>query len=168
MKRENIDLLVSSLCAHFKMSRQDLFMAVKIKQLKVKDDIFKILSATPDAQGCEICKPAIGSILSSLYNEHVMKPEHHHNQDTNDRFLGNIQRNGTFSVVPRIPGGEVTPERLIAIGQVASDYGLYTKVTGGQRIDMFGAQKRDLPAIWTKLHEAGLESGESAPGLGDL
>jgi nitrite reductase (NAD(P)H) len=143
------------------MSRQDLFMSVKIKQLKVKDDIFRELSATPDAQGCEICKPAIGSILSSLYNEHVMKPQHHHNQDTNDRFLGNIQRNGTFSVVPRIPGGEVTPERLVAIGKVASEYKLYTKITGGQRIDMFGAQKQDLPAIWTKLHEAGLESGQS-------
>jgi nitrite reductase (NAD(P)H) len=143
------------------MSRQDLFMAVKIKQLKTKDEIFANISSTPDAQGCEICKPAIGSILSSLYNEHVMKPQHHHNQDTNDRFLGNIQRNGTFSVVPRIPGGEVTPERLVAIGQIASDYGLYTKITGGQRIDMFGAQKQDLPAIWTRLHKAGLESGES-------
>jgi nitrite reductase (NAD(P)H) len=113
------------------MSRQDLFMAVKIKQLKTKDEIFRDISATPDAQGCEVCKPAIGSIISSLYNEHVMKPQHHHNQDTNDRFLGN------------------------------SDYGLYTKITGGQRIDMFGAQKQDLPAIWTRLHEAGLESGTS-------
>ena len=136
-------------------------MAIKIKQLKTKDEVFANISSTPDAQGCEICKPAIGSILSSLYNEHVMKPQHHHNQDTNDRFLGNIQRNGTFSVVPRIPGGEVTPERLVAIGKVASDYGLYTKITGGQRIDMFGAQKQDLPAIWTRLHEAGLESGKS-------
>lgn len=149
-----------SLCPHFKMSRQDLFHAIKIKQLKKKDDIFREISTMPDSQGCEICKPAIGSILSSLYNEHVMTPRHHHNQDTNDRFLGNIQRNGTFSVVPRIPGGEVTPERLVAIGQVASEYGLYTKITGGQRIDMFGAQKQDLPAIWSKLHEAGLESGE--------
>jgi nitrite reductase (NAD(P)H) len=48
----------------------------------------------------------------------------------------------------------------VAIGKVASDYGLYTKITGGQRIDMFGAQKQDLPAIWTRLHEAGLESGK--------
>jgi len=140
-------------------------MAVKIKQLKTKDEIFANISSTPDAQGCEVCKPAIGSILSSLYNEHVMKPQHHHNQDTNDRFLGNIQRNGTFSVVPRIPGGEVTPERLVAIGQIASDYGLYTKITGGQRIDMFGAQKQDLPAIWTRLHKAGLESGECSCDL---
>lgn len=160
-RRPRLLLTISrSLCAHFKMSRQDLFHAVKIKKLKTKDDIFREISVLPDSQGCEVCKPAIGSILSSLYNEHVMTPHHHHNQDTNDRFLGNIQRNGTFSVVPRIPGGEVTPERLVAIGKVASEYGLYTKITGGQRIDMFGAQKQDLPDIWSKLHEAGLESGK--------
>jgi hypothetical protein len=57
-----------------------------------------------------------------------MKPEHHQNQDTNDRFMANIQRNGTFSVVPRIAAGEITPEGLIAIGQVAKKYNLYTKV----------------------------------------
>ena len=57
-----------------------------------------------------------------------MKPEHHQNQDTNDRFMANIQRNGTFSVVPRIAAGEITPDGLIAIGQVAKKYKLYTKV----------------------------------------
>ena len=57
-----------------------------------------------------------------------MDPVHHQNQDTNDKFLANIQRNGTFSVVPRIAAGEVTPDGLIAIGRVAKKYGLYTKV----------------------------------------
>lgn len=112
-----------------------------------------------DSLGCEICKPAIGSILSSLNNEHIMKPIHHQNQETNDRFLANIQRNGTFSVVPKVPGGEITPDKLIVLGQVAKKYGLYTKITGAQRIDMFGAQKKDLPDIWEELVNAGFESG---------
>ena len=91
------------------------------------------------ALGCEICKPAVANILASLYNEHVMKVEHHHLQDTNDRFMANIQRNGTFSVVPRMPAGEVTPDGLIAVGRVAKKYGLYTKITGGQRVDMWAS-----------------------------
>ncbi|WVQ96928.1 nitrite reductase [NAD(P)H], large subunit [Kwoniella sp. CBS 9459] len=152
--------LSNNLCIHFKLSRQDLFQVVKIKKLRDFATIMTTLGI-PGSIGCEVCKPAVASILSSLYNEHVMKPEHHHNQDTNDRFLANIQRNGTFSVVPRIPGGEISPEKLVAIGKIASEYGLYTKITGGQRIDMFGAAKQDLPLIWEKLHEAGLESGHA-------
>ncbi|OCF30509.1 nitrite reductase [NAD(P)H], large subunit [Kwoniella heveanensis BCC8398] len=152
--------LSNNLCIHFKMSRQDLFQVVKIKKLRDFATIMSTLGV-PGSVGCEVCKPAVASVLSSLYNEHVMKPEHHHNQDTNDRFLANIQRNGTFSVVPRIPGGEISPEKLVAIGKIASEYGLYTKITGGQRIDMFGAAKQDLPSIWEKLHEAGLESGHA-------
>ncbi|WVF71032.1 nitrite reductase [NAD(P)H], large subunit [Kwoniella sp. CBS 6097] len=152
--------LSNNLCVHFKMSRQDLFQIVKIKKLRDFATVMTSLGV-PGSVGCEVCKPAVASILSSLYNEHVMRPEHHHNQDTNDRFLANIQRNGTFSVVPRIPGGEISPEKLVAIGKIASEYGLYTKITGGQRIDMFGAAKQDLPLIWEKLHDAGLESGHA-------
>merc|ERR1711939_1231551 len=101
--------------------------------------------------GCEVCKPAIGSIIASLYNKHIVDSDRRGLQDTNDRFLANIQRNGTFSVVPRMAGGEVTPDGLIAVGQIAKKYGLYTKITGGQRVDMFGAQKADLPDIWEEL-----------------
>ncbi|GAA6042045.1 hypothetical protein JCM8097_004077 [Rhodosporidiobolus ruineniae] len=151
----------NNLCVHFKMSRADLFNVVKVKRLRDDQSIMRAVGSDPNALGCEICKPAMASILSSLYNEHVMKPRHHHLQETNDRFLANIQRNGSFSVVPRIAGGEVTPEGLIAIGQVAKKYGLYTKITGGQRIDMFGAQKADLPDIWEELITAGFESGHA-------
>jgi nitrite reductase (NAD(P)H) len=143
------------------MSRQDLLHVIKIKQLRDFRTVMDTVGIAPGSQGCEICKPAVASILSSVYNEHVMKPAHHGSQDTNDRFLANIQRDGTFSVVPRIPGGEIAPEKLIAIGQVAKDYKLYTKITGGQRVDMFGARKDDLPFIWERLHEAGLESGHA-------
>lgn len=153
--------LNNDLCPHFTMSRADLFAVVRVKKLRDFTEIMATVGVNKDSLGCEICKPAIGSILSSLYNEHVMLPAHHQNQDTNDRFLGNIQRNGTFSVIPRIAAGEVTPDGLIAIGQVAKKYGLYTKITGGQRIDMFGARKDDLPDIWEELNNAGFESGHA-------
>ncbi|KAJ6499701.1 nitrite reductase [Mycena vitilis] len=151
----------NNLCPHFSMSRADLFAVVRVKKLRDFTEIMRTSGVDPNSLGCEICKPAIGSILSSLYNEHIMSPAHHQNQDTNDRFLGNIQRDGTFSVIPRIAAGEVTPEGLIAIGQVAKRYGLYTKITGAQRIDMFGARKDDLPDIWEQLNDAGFESGHA-------
>ncbi|KAG5728415.1 Nitrite reductase [NAD(P)H] [Termitomyces sp. T112] len=153
--------LNTNLCPHFAMSRQDLFNVVKVKNLCSFTEIMKAIGVNRSSIGCEICKPAVASILSSLYNEHVMKPTHHQNQDTNDRLMANMQRNGTFSVVPRIPAGEISPDGLIVIGKVAKKYGLYTKITGGQRIDMFGARKDDLPAIWEELNEAGFESGHA-------
>jgi nitrite reductase (NAD(P)H) len=115
----------------------------------------------PSSLGCEICKPAVGSILASLFNQHILDANLHSIQDTNDRFLANIQRNGSYSVIPRVPGGEITPDKLIAIGQVAKQYNLYCKITGGQRIDMFGARKDDLLNIWSQLVGAGLESGHA-------
>ncbi|KAF8327136.1 nitrite reductase [Cantharellus anzutake] len=151
----------NNVCQHFNMSRAELFNVIKIKQLKDFPTVMSTLGMNKNAIGCELCKPAVGSILSSLYNEHIIKPIHNQNQDTNDKYLANIQRNGTFSVVPRISGGEITPDGLIVIGQVAKKYGLYTKITGGQRIDMFGAQKQDLPSIWSELVEAGFQSGHA-------
>ena len=112
-------------------------------------------------RGCDICKPAVASILASLGNGHILDGEQAALQDTNDHFLANIQRNGTYSVVPRIPGGEITPEKLIVLGEVARDFGLYTKITGGQRIDLFGARVEQLPAIWRRLVDAGFESGHA-------
>ncbi|KAG6901833.1 hypothetical protein C0995_007404 [Termitomyces sp. Mi166 len=135
-----------NLCPHFAMSRQDLFNVIKVKNLRSFTEIMKSIGVNGSSIG---------------YNEHVMKPTHHQNQDTNDRFMANMQRNGTFSVVPRIPAGEISPDGLIAIGKVAKRYGLYTKITGGQRIDMFGARKDDLPAIWEELNKAGFESGHA-------
>ena len=112
-------------------------------------------------RGCDVCKPAVASILASQLGHHVLEGANATVQDTNDAYLANIQRNGTYSVVPRIPGGEVTPEGLIVIGEVARDFGLYTKITGGQRIDLFGARMEQLPAIWRRLVDAGFESGHA-------
>src|SRR5256885_9194002 len=112
-------------------------------------------------RGWDICKPVVASILATLGNGHVLGGEQATLQDTNDHFLANMQRDGTYSVVPRIPGGEITPDKLIVIGEVARDFGLYTKITGGQRIDLFGARVEQLPRIWRRLVDAGFESGHA-------
>lgn len=146
------------LCEHFRLSRQELFDVVAVHGYKRFDDI---VEAHGTGRGCDICKPAIASILASQFNGHVLDRENRQLQDTNDAYLANIQRNGTYSVVPRIPGGEITPDKLIVIGEVARDFNLYTKITGGQRIDLFGARMEELPAIWRRLVEAGFESGHA-------
>ena len=150
-----------TVCPHFAYSRQDLFSIIAVKKLATLAEVMSGYGKDPNSLGCEVCKPALGSIFASLHNHHVMSTPHHHLQDTNDKYLGNIQRNGTFSVVPRVAGGEITPEKLIVIGNVAKQYGLYCKITGGQRIDMFGAKKQDLVDIWTQLVAAGMESGHA-------
>ncbi|MCS7068202.1 MAG: nitrite reductase large subunit NirB [Meiothermus sp.] len=146
------------LCEHFPYSRRELFDIVRVRGYKTFDALLRDYGR---GYGCEVCKPAVASILASLYNEYVLEDAHAPLQDTNDRFLANMQRDGTYSVVPRIPGGEITPEKLIAIGQVAKKYGLYTKITGGQRIDLFGARLEQLPHIWADLIAAGFESGHA-------
>ena len=146
------------LCEHFNYSRQELYDLVKIHELKTYDDVLNQLGK---GDGCELCKPPVSSILASLWGEMILKKGNDTAQDSNDRFLANIQKGGTYSVVPRIPGGEITPDKLIVIGQVAKQYNLYTKITGGQRIDMFGAHLNDLPDIWGQLIAAGFESGHA-------
>ncbi|KAL8719556.1 MAG: hypothetical protein Q9225_003455 [Loekoesia sp. 1 TL-2023] len=153
--------VLNHLCPHFAYSRADLFNIIYVKKLKSFPEVMKECGKEPNSLGCEVCKPALGSILASLYNQHIMDKPLHGLQDTNDQFLANIQRNGTFSVIPRVAGGEITPEKLIIIGTVAKKYGLYCKITGGQRIDMFGAKKQDLIAIWTELVNGGMESGHA-------
>ena len=146
------------LCEHFAYSRQELFDLVKINKLKTYDEVLNMFGK---GDGCELCKPPVASILASLWNEIILKKGNDTAQDSNDRFLANIQKGGTYSVVPRIPGGEITPDKLIVIGQVAKKYNLYTKITGGQRIDLFGAHLSDLPSIWEELIDAGFESGHA-------
>lgn len=146
------------LCEHFRLTRQELFDVVAVHGYRRFDDI---VAAHGTGRGCDVCKPAIASILASQTSTHILEPATAELQDTNDAYLANLQRNGTYSVVPRIPGGEITPDKLIVIGEVARDYGLYTKITGGQRIDLFGARMEQLPAIWRRLVEAGFESGHA-------
>ena len=153
--------LNNHLCPHFKYSRADLFNIITIKQLDSFDRIMNECG-DPGSLGCEICKPAIASILASVFNKQIIDQQRKGLQDTNDKFLANIQRNGTFSVVPRVPGGEITPKKLAVLARVAEKYNLYCKITGGQRIDLFGARKQDLLSIWRELvHEGGFESGHA-------
>jgi nitrite reductase (NADH) large subunit len=150
--------VTNQLCEHFAHSRTELFALVKIKQIRTFEEVLRLHGR---GQGCEICKPALASILASLWNEDVLDAQHQTLQDTNDRFLANMQRGGLYSIVPRVPGGEITPEKLIVLGEIARDYGLYTKITGGQRIDLFGAAVQHLPDIWERLVDAGFESGHA-------
>ncbi|MEO0469305.1 MAG: nitrite reductase large subunit NirB [Bacteroidota bacterium] len=144
------------ICEHFPYNRQELYDIIKIQGIQSYDEA---LDSHGCGDGCEVCKPVLASIFAGIYNETAVRQDTI--QDTNDRYLANIQRNGTYSVVPRIPGGEITPEKLIVIGEVAKKYDLYTKITGGQRIDLFGARIDQLPLIWEELITAGFESGHA-------
>lgn len=147
-----------SLCEHFAHTRQELYHLVQVEQIKTFDEL---IAQHGQGHGCDICKPAVASILASHWNEGVHEAPHVKLQDTNDTFLANMQKDGTYSIVPRIAGGEITPDKLLVIGQVAKDYNLYTKITGGQRIDLFGAQLHQLPDIWQVLIDAGFETGHA-------
>ncbi len=148
----------TAMCEHFNFTRQEMFHIIKVETIKSFEDL---LHKHGTGRGCEVCKPTAGSILASLWNDYVLEEKHVGLQDTNDTFLANMQNNGTYSVVPRIAGGEITPDKLIVLGQVAKKYQLYTKITGGQRIDLFGARLQQLPAIWQELIEAGFETGHA-------
>ncbi|MEU1955118.1 nitrite reductase large subunit NirB [Nocardia rhamnosiphila] len=147
-----------ALCEHFDQSRAELFQIVQAAGIRTFSEL---IARHGRGTGCDICKPTVASILASTSSDHILEGEQAALQDTNDHFLANMQKNGTYSVVPRMPGGEVTPEQLIVIGEVAKEFGLYTKITGGQRIDLFGARVEQLPLIWKRLVDAGMESGHA-------
>lgn len=147
-----------ALCEHFGQSRAELFEIISATEIRTFSGLLERFGS---GKGCDICKPVVASILASTGSDHILDGEQASLQDSNDHFLANIQRNGSYSVVPRVPGGDIKPEHLIVIGQIAQDFGLYTKITGGQRIDMFGARVDQLPEIWRRLVDAGMESGHA-------
>ncbi|GFG63678.1 nitrite reductase large subunit [Mycobacterium kubicae] len=147
-----------ALCEHFSQSRAELFEIISATEIRTFSGL---LQRYGRGMGCDICKPVVASILASTGSEHILEGEQAALQDSNDHFLANIQRNGSYSVVPRVPGGDIKPEHLILIGEIAQDFGLYTKITGGQRIDLFGARVDQLPAIWQRLVDGGMESGHA-------
>mgnify|MGYP003296181397 CR=1 FL=1 len=152
-------VMSKALCEHFALSRAELFEVVRVRGIRTWS---QLLAEHGTGRGCDICKPAVASILAGQSKvRHILDGEQGALQDTNDHMLANLQKNGTYSVVPRIPGGEVTPDHLLVIAQVAKDFGLYTKITGGQRIDLFGARVEQLPLIWQRLVDAGMESGHA-------
>ncbi|BCQ34702.1 hypothetical protein ERHA53_20450 [Erwinia rhapontici] len=146
------------ICEHFPWSRQELYSLIRMGNIKSFEEL---LAKQGRGNGCEICKPLVGSMLASCWNDYLLTPALLPLQDTNDRYFANIQKDGTYSVVPRMPAGEVSAEGLIAIGEIAQKYNLYCKVTGGQRIDLFGARLEQLPVIWQALVDAGFETGHA-------
>lgn len=157
LKRQGV-AVNNHLCEHFPHSRQELYHLVRVGEIRT---FAQLLQQHGKGHGCDICKPTVANILASCWNDFVLDRNGAPLQDSNDYFLGNIQKDGTYSIVPRVPAGEITPDQLIVIGKVAKDYGLYTKITGGQRIDLFGAQVHELPLIWRELVDAGFESGHA-------
>ena len=147
-----------SICEHFPYTRQELYHLARVGEVK---SFGEMIEQHGSGRGCDICKPALASIMASLWNEHVLEPQHVGLQDTNDNYLANMQKDGTYSIVPRVAGGEITPDKLVVLGSVAQKYNLYTKITGGQRIDLFGARLDQLPAIWQELVAAGFETGHA-------
>ncbi len=148
----------NALCEHFTQSRRELFALVRFHRHRTWGEV---LDHHGTGRGCEVCRPTVASILASLSNGYVLDGDQASVQDTNDHHLANMQRNGTYSVIPRVPGGEITPDQLIALGQIAKDFELYIKITGGQRIDLLGARMHDLPGIWKRVIDAGMESGHA-------
>jgi nitrite reductase (NADH) large subunit len=157
LKKRGVEVK-NHLCEHFAYSRQELFHLVRVGKLMSFD---AVISKHGQGRGCDVCKPALASILASCWNEMILAPRHAPLQDTNDRFLANLQKDGTYSIVPRVPGGEIAPQKLIVLGEVAKKYGLYTKITGAQRIDLLGARVEQLPLVWKDLVDAGFESGHA-------
>ncbi len=156
---ENLGLEVNTdICEHFPHTRQELFHLIRVGEIQ---SFGEMLDKHGTGHGCDICRPTIASILASCWNDYILQDDHAVNQDTNDYFMGNMQKDGTYSIVPRMAGGEVTPDKLIALGQIAKDYDLYTKITGGQRVDLFGAKQEQLPEIWRKMIDAGFETGHA-------
>ncbi|MCX5396883.1 nitrite reductase large subunit NirB [Streptomyces sp. NBC_00102] len=158
----------AGLCGCFAHTRGELYEIVRTLGITTFAELLDShgREEARGGDGCEVCKPTVGSVIASLAptvgaSGYVLDGEQASLQDTNDHFLANLQKNGSYSIVPRIPGGEITPEKLIVIGEVARDFGLYTKITGGQRIDLFGARVDQLPLIWTRLVDAGFESGHA-------
>ncbi|MDL9979971.1 nitrite reductase large subunit NirB [Microbacterium sp. ASV49] len=151
-------VMSSALCEHFDLSRRQLFDAVRVSGLTTFSAVIERFGS---GRGCDICKPTLAGILATLVRGHILDGENATLQDTNDHVMANLQKDGSYSVVPRIPGGEITPDGLLSIGAVARDFGLYTKITGGQRIDLFGARIEQLPEIWRRLVDAGFESGHA-------
>ncbi len=147
-----------ALCEHFAQSRAELFEIITATGTRTFSGL---IARFGTGAGCDICKPAVASILASTSSGHILDGEEAALQDSNDHFLANIQKNGSYSVVPRVPGGDITADQLILIGQIAKDFGLYTKITGGQRIDLFGARVEQLPLIWQRLVDGGMESGHA-------
>jgi nitrite reductase (NADH) large subunit len=147
------------ICGCTEHSHQKVREAIRAEHLTSKEAVFAELGWST-ANGCEKCRPAINYYLISTW-PHEAKDDPQ-SRLINERAHANIQKDGTYSVVPRMWGGLTTPNELRAIADVAEKFNVPTvKVTGGQRIDLLGIKKEDLPAVWADLNAAGMVSGHA-------
>jgi nitrite reductase (NADH) large subunit len=147
------------MCKCTSFTHEDVRKAIVERALKVIPQVMQEMSwSTPD--GCSSCRPALNYYLLCAWPEtHVDDMQ---SRFTNERMHANIQKDGTYSVVPRMWGGVTTPNELRAIADACDKYqARMVKVTGGQRLDLFGIKKEDLPAIWADLNAAGMVSGHA-------
>ncbi len=147
------------LCGCTEHSHDDVITGIKERELKSMRQVFDFFEwQTPD--GCAACRPALNYYLLARWPEEYQDDAQ--SRFINERAHGNIQKDGTYSVVPRMFGGLCTPKDLRTIADVCDKFDVpEMKVTGGQRIDMFGIKKADLPAMWKDLSEAGFVSGHA-------
>lgn len=135
------------LCACAKQTREQLAAQIREHELEAVSEVSELCGT---GRECGACKPALAYLVSEI--NHNRHREERHARFINDRVHANIQNDGTFSVVPRMYGGVVTPEQLRRIADAAEKYNVrMVKVTGGQRIDLLGVDKADLPDIWRDL-----------------
>ncbi|RTZ62016.1 MAG: nitrite reductase large subunit, partial [Gammaproteobacteria bacterium] len=147
------------LCACTDYSHDEIIGAIKDQELKSMDAVRNFME-WKTADGCATCRPALNYYLLANWPEDYQ--DDLQSRFINERAHGNIQKDGTYSVVPRMFGGLCTPSDLRAIADVCDKYEVpEMKVTGGQRIDLFGIRKEDLPGMWKDLTEAGFVSGHA-------
>ncbi len=147
------------ICGCTEQSHKAVREAIVARHLTTKEAVFAALEwKTPN--GCDKCRPAINYyLISSFPHEAKDDPQ---SRFINERAHANIQKDGTYSVVPRMWGGLTNPKELRAIADAAEKYNVPTvKVTGGQRIDLLGIKKEDLPLMWADLNAAGMVSGHA-------
>jgi nitrite reductase (NADH) large subunit len=152
------------MCKCSDLTHEEVRTFIVAKELKSVPAVMQEL-AWKTSCGCSSCRPALNYYLVCAWPfEYRDDPQ---SRFVNERVHANIQKDGTFSVVPRMWGGLTTPDELRAIADVADRFKIPTvKVTGGQRIDLLGVRKEDLPAVWAQLNAAGLVSGQAyAKGL---
>jgi len=137
------------ICGCTTLSRDEIVAEIqRMKLLSIKEAMHVLGWNEPE--GCSKCRPALNYYIGMLYPEEYMDEKE--SRITNERFHANIQKDGTFSVVPRVYGGVTTPSDLKKIAEVAEKFNVpMVKFTGGQRLDLLGVKKEDLPQMWEEL-----------------
>lgn len=162
---DEYNAIEEGICSCTTLGHKEIKLAINEGEFETVYDVFKKLS-WKTSDGCAKCRPAVNYYLLVKYNDDKYKNDKR-SALVNDRMFANIQKDGTYSVVPRIWGGLTTPQELKDIANIAVKYDVPTvKFTGGQRLDMLGVKKEQLEPMWKDLNDCGFVSGQAyAKGL---